>query len=105
MGLTIVISLAIENTACRQNWSTDLLPLLSWGTAAGGLGSLVCAIESCTAFSHFLKLDSIMGATIQETRQASNTKRILPDEFKPSPGVEVKVISGLDILTNNQVGI
>jgi len=90
MGLTMIISLAAENTTCRQNWATDLLPLLLWGTLAGGLGSL---------------LDSFMGATIQETRQASNTKRILPDEFKAGPGVEVNVISGLDILTNNQVNL
>jgi len=90
MGLTMIISLAIENATCRQNWATDLLPLLLWGTAAGGFGSL---------------LDSFMGAMIQETRQASNTKRILPDEFKAAPGVEVKVISGVDILTNNQVNL
>jgi len=41
MGLTLATTLAIENTVCRQNWVTELAPLLLWGTAAGGLGSLV----------------------------------------------------------------
>jgi hypothetical protein len=41
MGLTLATTLAIENTVCRQNWVTELMPLLLWGTAAGGLGSLV----------------------------------------------------------------
>jgi len=41
MGLTLATTLAIENTICRENWVTELVPLLLWGTAAGGLGSLV----------------------------------------------------------------
>jgi len=41
MGLTLATTLAIENTVCRQNWVTELVPLLLWGAAAGGLGSLV----------------------------------------------------------------
>lgn len=41
MGLTLVVGLAVENTVCRQQWTTTLLPLLLWGTLAGGLGSLV----------------------------------------------------------------
>jgi len=90
MGLTLVISLAIENSVCRQNWSTELLPLLVWGTLAGGFGSLI---------------DSFLGATIQETRQSSETKRILPDEFKVDSDSEVKVVGGLDVLTNNEVNL
>jgi len=41
MGLTLATTLAIENAVCRQNWVTELVPLLLWGTTAGGLGSLV----------------------------------------------------------------
>lgn len=41
MGLTLATTLAIENAVCRQNWVTELMPLLAWGAAAGGLGSLV----------------------------------------------------------------
>jgi uncharacterized membrane protein len=41
MGLTLAVTLAIENTVCRRNWVTELLPLLLWGIAAGGIGSLV----------------------------------------------------------------
>lgn len=90
MGLTLAICLAIENSTCRQNWSTHLLPLLILGSLAGGLGSLI---------------DSFMGATIQETRQSSKTNRILPDEHKIAYDDRVKVISGFDILTNNQVNL
>ena len=41
MGLTLAITLAIENTVCRQNWVSELIPLLFWGATAGGIGSLV----------------------------------------------------------------
>lgn len=45
-----------------------------------------------------------MGATIQKTRFSSKTKRILTDESPNlSAGSDIQVISGTDILTNNQV--
>lgn len=45
-----------------------------------------------------------MGATIQRTRYSAATKRILTDESSvPVADAELKVISGLDILSNNQV--
>lgn len=50
MGLTLAITLAIENTACRRDWVTELVPLLLWGTVAGGLGSLVRSISPCPYF-------------------------------------------------------
>ncbi|KAL6308589.1 integral membrane protein DUF92-domain-containing protein [Sparassis latifolia] len=91
MGLTVAVSLLVESSACRVQWVDVLLPLLAWGTAAGGMGSL---------------LDSLMGATIQSTRYSAATKRILTDE-SPAPAVdaEVKVVSGVDILSNNQVNL
>lgn len=45
MGLTLAITLAIENDVCRRNWVTELIPLLLWGAAAGGIGSLVRLIS------------------------------------------------------------
>ncbi|GBE82890.1 hypothetical protein SCP_0412770 [Sparassis crispa] len=91
MGLTVAVSLLVESSACRVQWVDVLLPLLAWGTAAGGMGSL---------------LDSLMGATIQRTRYSAATKRILTDE-SPAPAVdaEIKVVSGFDILSNNQVNL
>lgn len=45
-----------------------------------------------------------MGATIQQTRYSNTSKRILTDESaEPTKGADVKVVSGLNILTNNQV--
>lgn len=50
------------------------------------------------------QLDSLLGATVQRTRYLNTTKRILTDEAGvPTPDADIKVISGLDLLTNNQV--
>ncbi|TFY67730.1 hypothetical protein EVJ58_g1436 [Rhodofomes roseus] len=70
---------------------TLAISLLVESSASGGLGSL---------------LDSFMGATIQRTRFSNTTKRILTDESpEPTKDVDVKVVSGLNILTNNQVNL
>ncbi|KAH9919436.1 integral membrane protein DUF92-domain-containing protein [Amylocystis lapponica] len=91
MGVTLAASLLIESSACRMRWADVVIPLLGWGTLAGGLGSL---------------LDSLMGATIQRTRYSASTKRILTDESPvPKDEAEIKVVSGLDILTNSQVNL
>lgn len=91
MGLTLAASLLVESSACREQWFNVVVPSMAWGTAAGGLGSL---------------LDSFMGATIQRTRYSNSTKRILTDEsLEPPSNVDIKVVSGLDILTNNQVNL
>lgn len=45
-----------------------------------------------------------MGATIQRTRYSNTSKRILTDESsEPASDTDIKVVSGLNILTNNQV--
>lgn len=45
-----------------------------------------------------------MGATIQRTKLSSKTNRILTDEsHAPANAADVRVISGIDILSNNQV--
>ncbi|RPD55335.1 hypothetical protein L226DRAFT_538176 [Lentinus tigrinus ALCF2SS1-7] len=91
MGLTIAVSLIWQSTACRAQWIDIVSSLALWGTLAGGLGSL---------------LDSLLGATLQCTRYLNSTHRIVTDEGgAPAPGADVKVISGLDILTNNQVNL
>ncbi|KAI9069418.1 hypothetical protein FKP32DRAFT_1559649 [Trametes sanguinea] len=91
MGVTMAVSLLVQSTACRSAWMDVLLPLVLWGTAAGGFGSL---------------LDSLLGATLQCTRFLNTTKRILTDEAgAPAPDADVKVVSGYDILTNNQVNL
>ncbi|KAF9788399.1 integral membrane protein DUF92-domain-containing protein [Thelephora terrestris] len=90
MGLTLAITLAIENAVCRRNWVTELVPLLLWGAAAGGIGSLV---------------DSFLGATVQQTRQSPKTKRIIPDEVGTATAERPIVINGMDILTNNEVNL
>jgi len=58
------------------------------GAMSGGTGSLV---------------DSILGATIQQTKFSETKKLILQDESIPTG--PIKVISGLDILTGNQVNV
>ncbi|KAH7923580.1 hypothetical protein BV22DRAFT_1015152 [Leucogyrophana mollusca] len=90
MGLTLFVSLIVGNRTCRGEWVDILVPLATWGTAAGGLGSL---------------LDSLMGATIQRTRYSVETKKVLQDESAPAPNDAIKVISGLNLLTNNQVNL
>ena len=51
-----------------------------------------------------LQLDSLIGATVQRTRFVNATKRIWTEDAGAlDPRADVKVISGLDLLTNNQV--
>ncbi len=50
------------------------------------------------------QLDSLLGATLQRTRYVNATKRIWTEEAGAlDPRADVKVISGLDLFTNNQV--
>ncbi|KAF9221042.1 hypothetical protein BS17DRAFT_712320 [Gyrodon lividus] len=90
VGLTQFTSLVVENSACRTEW-TNLLPsLIGWGMAAGIIGSM---------------LDSLLGATLQRTRYSIDKKRILQDASVPENNESVKVISGFNVLTNNQVNL
>ncbi|OCB87815.1 hypothetical protein A7U60_g5139 [Sanghuangporus baumii] len=115
MGLTMGVSLALESSACRAVLAPMLTELIFIGGVAGLFGSMVSSDES--VFDReirarlnrelFFQVDSLMGATIQRTRFSSKTKRILLDEipisaFSPN---EIKVVSGLDLLTNNQVNL
>ncbi|KAL0571985.1 hypothetical protein V5O48_009987 [Marasmius crinis-equi] len=88
IGATMALCLVAENLKCRESWLEVCLSLIGWGTVAGGVGSLI---------------DSFLGATVQETRYSEEKKRILQDE-SVSKG-PVKVISGWNVLTNNQVNV
>ena len=44
-----------------------------------------------------------MGATIQRTRYSNTTKKVLQDDTAVTGSDDVKVVSGLNLLTNNQV--
>ena len=46
-----------------------------------------------------------MGATIQRTRYSNTTKKVLQDDTAVTGSDDVKVVSGLNLLTNNQVCI
>ena len=109
MGLTIAVTLIVQSTSCRVQWQHVLLSLVLWGTFAGGFGSLVrmhaltCVLPS-TDWGY--QLDSLLGATLQRTRFVNATKRIWTEDAGAlDPKTDVKVISGLDILTNNQVSV
>lgn len=93
MGVTMFILLIAENAHCRSSWMTILPPLVLWGGVAGAGGSL---------------LDSFLGATLQRTRYSVDKKIILTGHaVEPDRGRKdtVKVISGLNLLTNNQVNL
>lgn len=109
MGLVLAISLLVQSPACRTHSYDLFLVLTTWGTIAGGLGSLVWdtlkwSLGRLTEACASLQLDSLMGATVQRTRYSTASSRILTDESpQPNSQVDIKVISGLDILTNSQV--
>ncbi|KAG8777980.1 hypothetical protein FRC12_025242 [Ceratobasidium sp. 428] len=92
MGLTMFTSLMVESAGCRTDTGKHLASTVLAG-ALGGLGGSA--------------LDSILGATIQKTDFSNSTNRIITDETKTKPREvgEVKTISGLDLLSNNQVNL
>lgn len=50
------------------------------------------------------QLDSLLGATLQRTQYSNTSKRILTDTSTvPQEGSDIKVVSGLDVLSNNHV--
>ncbi|KAJ7094551.1 integral membrane protein DUF92-domain-containing protein [Mycena belliarum] len=86
MGLMMGGTLLLENSACRSDWVAVSRDLVIWG-GVGGLGGSA--------------IDSLLGATIQMTRYDDERKIVVEDGEK----AKLKVISGWDILTNNQVNV
>ena len=86
VGLLTGITLILENAQCRREAAGYLLfETVAWGMFAGLFGSLV---------------DSLLGATVQQSRYSKTKKFVLQDDRKD---VDVEVISGRNFLTNNQV--
>ncbi|KAG6837595.1 hypothetical protein H0H93_007009 [Arthromyces matolae] len=83
IGFVMALVLLWENGACG---SGIVAQMVAYGAFAGGFGSLV---------------DSLLGATVQRTRYNAQRGVILEDGSL----TEGKVISGLDLLTNNQVNL
>ena len=87
VGLLTGITLILENAQCRREAAGYLLfETVAWGMFAGLFGSLV---------------DSLLGATVQQTRYSKTKKLVLQDDSKDVDAVNV--ISGRNLLTNNQV--
>jgi uncharacterized membrane protein len=86
VGLLTGITLILENAQCSHEAAGYLLfETIAWGMFAGLIGSLV---------------DSLLGATVQQTRYSKTKKLVLQDDSKD---VDVNIISGRNLLTNNQV--
>ncbi|KAG6917219.1 hypothetical protein DXG01_003424 [Tephrocybe rancida] len=83
IGVVMALVLLLENGACGLG---IVAQLVAYGSFAGGFGSLV---------------DSLLGATVQRTRYNVERGVILEDGSL----AEGKVISGWDLLTNNQVNV
>nr|GAT58202.1 integral membrane family protein [Mycena chlorophos] len=88
MGAFMSICLILENATCRSDFVAVSRDLCFWG-AIGGLGGSA--------------LDSLLGATIQMTRYDESKKLIVEDHAEGSP--QLKIVNGLNILTNNQVNV
>lgn len=86
VGALMGISLTLENVQCSPK--EVLTTMIVLGMVGGGIGSLI---------------DSVMGATIQRTRYSTAKKMVLQDGS--TFGGDIKIISGWNLLTNNQVNL
>ncbi|KAJ7178906.1 integral membrane protein DUF92-domain-containing protein [Mycena filopes] len=86
MGCMMACCLILENSACRGSWFTVTRDLVMWGGLGGVGGS---------------GIDSLLGATIQATRYDDERKLVVEDGAKD----KLKLVSGWDVLTNNQVNV
>ncbi|KII89996.1 hypothetical protein PLICRDRAFT_159289 [Plicaturopsis crispa FD-325 SS-3] len=64
--------------------------MLLWGAMSGYNGSFI---------------DSFLGATLQRSRYSTSSKKILIDESAQEDTKDVEVISGWNVLSNNQVNL
>ncbi|PPQ67606.1 hypothetical protein CVT26_006816 [Gymnopilus dilepis] len=88
VGMMVGLTLILENTRCSESWGSIAFETVGWGLCGGGLGSYI---------------DSLLGATVQQTRYSKEKKVILQDESKLKG--EMQVISGWNVLSNNQVNL
>ncbi|KAJ7639063.1 integral membrane protein DUF92-domain-containing protein [Roridomyces roridus] len=86
IGAMMSICLVLENAGCRSAWFTTFRDFVLWGGLGGFGGSF---------------LDSLLGATIQITRY-DDERKLIVEEVEDK---KLKVINGLNILTNNQVNV
>lgn len=111
IGVTVAVDLWLERANClvsQQTFALQLLSLGIYGGAAGTFGSFVslrlrfyCRADELIGIPTCNKVDSLLGATVQRSVYSKSSKMILKDGTLV-PGAEVSVISGLDILSNNQ---
>ncbi|EJD39097.1 hypothetical protein AURDEDRAFT_116284 [Auricularia subglabra TFB-10046 SS5] len=88
IGASMAAVWAIESSACAREGGELWVRCLAWGAASGLLGSII---------------DSLLGATVQRTRYDKENKLIMQDDGADREGVAV--ISGLNLLTNNQINL
>ncbi|KAG8911820.1 hypothetical protein FRC01_005513 [Tulasnella sp. 417] len=83
----------MENPACAppSTGPAGIINLTSQLIAYGAFGGLVGSL-----------IDSLLGATLQRTRFSLDSKRILQDHSEVPKDAKLKVISGWNVLTNNQ---
>jgi uncharacterized membrane protein len=80
------------------------------GAAAGLGGSLVSETRwryetfgTCVHLTRETQLDSILGATLQKTFYNTQSRKILTTNPSSTQQKELQAVSGLDVLSNNQV--
>jgi hypothetical protein len=103
IGIVVGVTMVLENGRCSGEWSRILLESVAWGMCGGGIGSLVryhVIVLLCIEADNN-QVDSLLGATVQQTRYSKTKRVILQDESKTTEGVQV--VSGINILSNNQV--
>lgn len=102
IGVLVGVTMVLENGRCSVEWSRCLFESVAWGMCGGGMGSLVryyVVVLGIEADDN--QVDSLLGATVQETRYSKTKRVVLQDCNKTTEGVQI--ISGMNILTNNQV--
>jgi len=94
--------MVLENGKCSEEWSRILLESVAWGMCGGGFGSLVrYRVVLLIIEADDNQVDSLLGATVQQTRYSKTKRIVLQDENKTTEGVQV--VSGMNVLSNNQV--
>ncbi|KAF8321358.1 hypothetical protein DL93DRAFT_2093979 [Clavulina sp. PMI_390] len=98
VGFTIAVDLWIERAGCLASskpFGFQLLEFVVYGGLAGVVGSL-------THHLWRIQIDSLLGAILQRSVFSKSSKMILKDGVV-RPKTDDVVVSGLNILSNNQV--